>query len=163
MTEISTVQVVPQMKVVKIANGENTGKAYLLNEPINDTVVIEKGEKKGGGFFKGLLSFILPGLGEACDGRGGAALGAFGTFAGITGLSLYAQRDMLPKLKKGLKMTKNAIKSGDAKQAARATKFLEAIKARNWKKHKVAIVVGGIAAVATRIASAINAAKGKKD
>ena len=160
MTEISTVQVVPQMKVAKIANGENTGKAYLLNEPINDTVVIEKGEKKGGGFFKGLLSFILPGLGEACDGRGGAALGAFGTFAGITGLSLYAQRDTLSKLKKGIKMLINAK---DSKQANRAGKFLEALQSRNMKKHTVAIVVGGIATVATRIASAINAAKGKKD
>ena len=46
MTEISTVQVVPQTKVVKIVNDENTGKAYLLNESMNDTVVIEKGEKK---------------------------------------------------------------------------------------------------------------------
>ena len=163
MTEISTVQVVPQMKVVKIANGENTGKAYLLNEPINDSVVIEKGEKKGGGFFKGLLSFFLPGLGEACDGRGGAALGAFGTFAGITGLSLYKQRDMLPKFKKGLKMWKDAINSGNLKLANRANKFMDAFTARHWKKHKVAIVVGGIALMATRIASAINAAKGKKD
>ena len=54
MTEISTVQVVPQMKVAKIANGENTGKAYLLNEPINDTVVIAQNEKKGGGVGRGI-------------------------------------------------------------------------------------------------------------
>ena len=54
MIEISTVQVVPQMKVVKIANSENTGKAYLLNEPINDTVVIAQNEKKGGGVGRGI-------------------------------------------------------------------------------------------------------------
>ena len=173
MTEIASLQVVPQIKMVKVANGENSSKAYLLSEPINDTVVLTKGEKKGGGVGKGILSFMFPGLGQLFDGRIGAGLGFIGAMSGF-GLGGYiigkkAAVNYFSKLKPKELMIKQKVfdklvKKGDFVKLQKNL-FAQAIKALKTmpKSYKLATVGLSIAALGTRIFSAFDAAKGKKD
>ena len=166
MTEISTVQVVPQMKVVKIANCENTGKAYLLNEPINDTVVIGKGEKKGGGIGRGLLSFIFPGLGELTDGRVGAGLGFMGTALGLGAFSRVLFNKYVKKMPMPMENIEKAIENG-ANPVKVGVKggiklFINTLK-KMPKSHKIALLGTMVAAWGVKLLSGLNAASGKRD
>ena len=167
MTEISTVQIVPQMKVVKIANDGNVGKAYLLNESINDTVVISKENKKGGGILRGLLSFfILPGMGELTDGRIGAGLGFMSAAIGIGAFAhkiIDKNLEFTPQdistMKEAIKKGGNPIKVGAKAGIKKAINTLKNMP----KSNKIALLGTMVAAWGIKLLSGLNAASGKRD
>ena len=165
MTEISTVQVVPQMKVVKIANDGNVGKAYLLNESINDTVVISKENKKGGGILRGILSFILPGMGELTDGRIGAGLGFMSAAIGIGAFSTKIVHKNLELTPQDISTIEEAIKKGGnpVKVGAKAgiKKYINTLK-NMPKSNKIALLGTMVAAWGIKLLSGLNAASGKR-
>lgn len=170
MTEIRTLQVIPQAQVVKFASTENTGKAYLLNEPIQDQVVIEK-EKKTGGAGKGFASAVLPGLGQILDGRIGAGLGFLGSMIGFSALQHINGKKFADNLAK--RLPENGRKMEMLDKAWKAGKKDKVIKVfvGNIKKafkelptgNKVAAVTLPVVMLGTYIANIVNAAKGKKD
>lgn len=170
MTEISSLQVVPQVKVVKFASTENTGKAYLLKEPIQDQVVIEK-EKKTGGAGKGFASALIPGLGQLIDGRIGAGLGFLGSMLGLSVLQTINGKKFSENLAKNLPENGNKMKMLDkAWKAGKKDKVLKVVFG-NIKKafkslptgNKVAAIALPIIGFGTYIANIVNAAKGNKD